>query len=99
MKKYYTVQDAKGTFNNEIVNYVHTTFTLDTTTILVIDALTTYLEENNNGSYESYSHQFLENEIYIPGYIFNLIKILNDANIDLSIYELIRENILIPAEQ
>ncbi len=98
MKNEYTVIDAKGTFNNEITNYIHTTFTLDTTTMLVIDATRDFLEENNC-SYESYNHEFLENEIFIPSWIFKLIKILNDANIDLSIYELIREKILVPKEE
>ena len=95
MKKYFNVVDAKGSFNNEITNYVHTTFNLDTQSILLVDATVSYLESNNNCSYETYNSELLKEEIYIPCWINDLIVILNSANIDLSVYELLREKILV----
>lgn len=94
MKKYFNVVDAKDSFNNEITNYVHTTFNLDTQSILLVDATVSYLESKNT-SYETYNSELLKEEIYIPCWIDDLIVILNSANIDLSVYELLREKILV----
>lgn len=93
MKKYFNVIDNRSIHTvNEVTNYIKNNFNINNTTYLLIDSIINYLQKNNS-SYETY--YYINDEVYIPCYIVDLISILNDSNIDVSIDELLKNNILV----
>ena len=106
---YSELQQIQANFENELINqcnkikpcytinknkfmdYVKNTFTINNTTYLLIDSLFNYLSKNNT-SYETFYYN--DSEIYINIFLHDLINILNDSNIDITINELFKNDIL-----
>lgn len=77
----------------KFLNYIKESFSnINVSLFLLIDNLIEFLKKQNNHTLESY---FLLNEkFYINKYILDLIELLNNSNIDISINELIINKIL-----
>ncbi len=86
---------AKTLYLNKekFLNYIKESFSnINKSFYLLIDNLIEFLKKQNDYTLESY---FLLNEkFYINKYIFELIELLNNSDIDISINELIINKIL-----
>lgn len=79
------------TEKENLLNYVSNNFNVNVTTIRLIDSIYSYFED----IYTSLNViTYKEKRIKINEFIYTIIHILNDANIDITIEELLDNNIL-----
>ena len=87
MKKYYKLNKEK------FLNYIQKNFNIDKTSYLLIECITNYFI-NSVKNYESFYYNDIEKEIYLQIFINDLISILNNCDIDITILELLKNDVI-----
>lgn len=75
----------------KIINYVRENFNVDATTLRLIRSVYEYLDKN---CYSLCIITYNDNRIAIHNFLYILLDILQDANIDLTMQELLDNNLI-----
>ena len=73
----------------KLMSYIRNNFNVDRTTMLLIDSIYDYLYNN---VYNLTIITYNDNRIAIHSFLYDLLNILNDSGIDLSMNELLDNN-------
>ena len=77
--------------DNNFIEYLQKTFSINNTTIMLCDSVREYLQKQFTNLQSAYN----KNErVYIPMFVYDLVDILNNASIDIIYQELFDNNIL-----
>lgn len=92
---YYTINEDLliNESKCKILDYLKEKFKIDITSYMLILNNLLYFFNNNDYTYETY-HEDVGFKIYVKKYLFDLVKILNDSGINISISEMIENNLL-----
>lgn len=75
----------------KIITYIKNNFNVDITTICLVDSIYDYLYNN---SYSLCVITYNDNKIAIHNFLYDFLNILNDSRIDLTMQELLDNNLI-----